>query len=178
MPTIRTPAILLCGIALTGCNAFTSAKNYCGKEPFVCSVAASAIVASIALTVAASSGGGKDGGRPRRTTGASLGLGSDSRLKQDVRPTRILENDIQLYRFRYWNDSRTFEGVMAQDLLEDERFKHAVHVSPQGYYTVDLSAVGLEMTGDAGQYIEAGRKALEAAGPEEYSSQGVFRRKM
>jgi len=67
---------------------------------------------------------------------------------------------------------------MAQDLLEDERFKHAVHVSPQGYYTVDLSAVGLEMTGDAGQYIEAGRKALEAAGPEEYSSQGVFRRKM
>ena len=52
---------------------------------------------------------------------------------------------------------------MAQDLLQDERFQHAVHVSPQGYYVVDLRALGLEMTGDAGQYVEAGRKALEAA---------------
>ena len=67
---------------------------------------------------------------------------------------------------------------MAQDLLQDGRFKHAVHVSPKGYSVVDLRALGLEMTGDARQFVEAGRKALEAARPEEYSSQGVFRQKM
>lgn len=52
---------------------------------------------------------------------------------------------------------------MAQDLLQDGRFKHAVHLSPQGYYVVDLRALGLEITGDARQFVEAGGKALEAA---------------
>ena len=51
---------------------------------------------------------------------------SDLRLKQDVLPVEALPNGLQLYSFRYWNDDRTFVGVMAQDLLEDERFHHAV----------------------------------------------------
>lgn len=149
-------------VSLTGCNVFTKVNNCCSEESVVCNVAATAIVASVAVSVAASSGDGKKAEAP-----PSPGLISDARLKQDIRPTRMLDNGFQLYSFLYWNDARTFEGAMALDLLEDERFQHAVHLSPKGYYVVDLQqALGLDMTGDAGQYIEAGRKALEAATPD------------
>ena len=89
----------------------------------------------------------------------------DLRLKRDVCPTGTLPNGLQLYSFRYWNDDRTFVSVMAQDLLEDERFGHAVIEDASGYYKVDLAALGLEVAGSRQQFRDAGRKALADAKP-------------
>ena len=90
---------------------------------------------------------------------------SDLRLKQDVLPVETLPNGLQLYSFRYWNDDRTFVGVMAQDLLEDERFRHAVSEHKSGYYVVDLAALDLDIAGSREQFFEAGRRALDGAEP-------------
>ena len=70
-----------------------------------------------------------------------------------------------MYAFRYWNDDRTFASVMAQDLLEDERFRHAVIEDESGYYKVDLEALGLEVVGSRSQLIDAGQRALVEAAP-------------
>jgi hypothetical protein len=90
---------------------------------------------------------------------------SDLRLKQDVLPVETLPNGLQLYSFRYWNDDRTFVGVMAQDLLEDERFRHAVSEHKSGYYVVDLAALDLDIAGSREQFFEAGQHALDGAEP-------------
>jgi hypothetical protein len=90
---------------------------------------------------------------------------SDLRLKQDVCPVEILPNGLQLYSFRYWNDDRTFIGVMAQDLLKDERFRHAVSEGGNGYYAVDLAALGLDVVGSREEFFEASQRALDGAEP-------------
>ena len=54
---------------------------------------------------------------------------------------------------------------MAQDLLEDERFRHAVIEDKSGYYRVDLEALGLEVVGSHSQFIDAGQRALAEAEP-------------
>ena len=90
---------------------------------------------------------------------------SDARLKRDVSPFETLPNGLQLYSFRYWNDDRAFVGVMAQDLLADERFCHAVSTDRSGYRVVDLAALGLVVSGSRSQLLEAGRAALRAARP-------------
>ena len=91
---------------------------------------------------------------------------SDVRLKRDIRYLKTLGNGVRLYTFRYWNDDRLFSGVLAQDLLADERYRDAVQVSPEGYYRVNLEALGLRFTGDADQYREAGSRALAGAANE------------
>ena len=90
---------------------------------------------------------------------------SDLRLKRDIRPVETLPNGLQLYSFRYWNDDRTFVSVMAQDLMEDERFGHAVIEDESGYYKVNFAALGLGIEGSREQFREAGRKAIEEAEP-------------
>ena len=90
---------------------------------------------------------------------------SDIRLKRDVRPVETLPNGLQLYSFRYWNDDRTFVSVMAQDLLKDERFRHAVTEDESGYYLVNLGALGLGVAGSRSQFHEAGQSAMRAAEP-------------
>ena len=90
---------------------------------------------------------------------------SDLRLKRDISPVDTLPSGIPLHSFRYWNDDRTFIGVMAQDLLADERFRHAVSTDRSGYHVVDLAALGLGVSGSRAQLLEAGRAALRAARP-------------
>ncbi len=90
---------------------------------------------------------------------------SDIRLKRDVRPVETLPNGLQLYSFRYWNDDRTFVSVMAQDLLKDARFRHAVTEDESGYYMVNLGALGLSVAGSRSQFHEAGQNAMKAAEP-------------
>lgn len=85
------------------------------------------------------------------------------RLKRDVRYVKTLGNGIRLYTFRYWNDDRQFSGVLAQDLLGDDRYRAAVRATPEGYYRVNYQALGLRITGDADQYREAGNRALAEA---------------
>jgi hypothetical protein len=81
------------------------------------------------------------------------------RLKRDIEPAGILANGVHVYSFRYWNDDRVFIGPMAQELLADERFRHAVSQGAEGYYRVDFGALGLEVPEGMG---EAGQDALTA----------------
>ncbi len=90
---------------------------------------------------------------------------SDERLKRDIAPVDTLPNGIRLYSFRYWNDDRVFVGVMAQDLLQEERFRHAVVADESGYYRVNFSSLGLGIAGDAVQFIEAGEAAVAGTYP-------------
>ena len=94
-----------------------------------------------------------------------VSLPCDRRLKRDISEVGILPNGLKMYAFRYWNDDRTFASVMAQDLLEDERFRHAVIEDESGYYMVNLGALGLDVTGSRSQFFEAGQKAVAEAAP-------------
>lgn len=69
---------------------------------------------------------------------------SDARLKKDI--TYIGTNDLglKLYKFRYSSGSQFYVGVMAQDIILTH--PHAVSVGPDGYYRVDYSALGIQMT--------------------------------
>lgn len=75
---------------------------------------------------------------------------SDARMKQNVKYLTELDSSLKLYSFTYRKgfglDTKTpYVGVMAQDLLQDSRYKHAVQVMGNGYYAVNYSALGLRM---------------------------------
>jgi hypothetical protein len=71
---------------------------------------------------------------------------SDARLKRDVQLLATLDNGLKIYSFKYlWSDT-TFVGVMAQDLLANPTFSHAVAIEPSGFYAVDYRVLGLTMT--------------------------------
>ena len=82
---------------------------------------------------------------------------SDRRLKRGIEALGVVRG-LRLYRFQYLGDARTFVGVMAQDLLADPRFAHAVIRRPSGLLMVDYAALGLAIPD-----FDAMRAAGEAA---------------
>lgn len=73
----------------------------------------------------------------------------------------MLDNGIRLHEFSYLGDARRFVGVMAQELLADERFAHAVSVGADGFYRVDYASLGLgHLTSEA--MVQAGARAAES----------------
>ncbi len=80
-------------------------------------------------------------------SGSSSGGGNDSdrRLKTHIRTLEKTANGIQLYAFRYFWSEQTFVGVMAQDLLDQPEFSHAVIIGKNDYYRVNYDALGLRM---------------------------------
>jgi hypothetical protein len=71
---------------------------------------------------------------------------SDRRLKRDLRLLATRADGLKLYAFRYlWSDTE-YVGVMAQDLLADERWQDAAVMTPAGFYVVDYARLGLRMT--------------------------------
>jgi|APCry1669189070_1035195.scaffolds.fasta_scaffold55049_2 hypothetical protein len=71
---------------------------------------------------------------------------SDQRLKRDIAPIAVTDSGIQLYSFKYlWSD-QVYVGVMAQDLLKHPQWKEAVITKQNGFYAVNYSKLGLEMT--------------------------------
>ena len=50
---------------------------------------------------------------------------------------------LNLYSFRYIGEDREFRGVMAQELLADERNRVAVELGADGYYRVHYDRLGL-----------------------------------
>jgi hypothetical protein len=141
--------------SMTGCAGMS---DLCNNQPLICAAIG---VAAIAGVVVAS---GIFEGAPDPPPGGAPEA-SDARLKRDVRPIGRLSNGMPLYAFRYWNDDRIFTGVLAQELLADPRFRHAVSRGQGGYYVVDLAALGLAISGDAAQFRDAGRNAVAAAPP-------------
>lgn len=92
---------------------------------------------------------------------SSFPTASDRRLKRDIQLVTVLENGLRLYAYRYLGDERKFVGVMAQDLLADERYSDAV-VERGGYFAVDYQALGLTVADPDGMRA-AGNKALALA---------------
>ena len=94
---------------------------------------------------------------------------SDRRLKRNIRALEKSSMGLQLYAFQYlWSDT-VFVGVMAQDLLDQPEFSHAVSKMPEGYYQVDYDAIGMKMT-TYDQWLSNGLLAVHSSG----SETGIF----
>ena len=139
---------------LANCATGPGEESFCSRNTALCVVGGVAIAAVVVFALAVATGD-KD----------RIGLACDVRLKRDVRPVGVLRNGLQLYSFRYWNDDRTFVSVMAQDVLADERFRHAVFADGSGYYMVNLDALGLDIAGSRSQFFEASQNAVAEAEP-------------
>jgi hypothetical protein len=68
---------------------------------------------------------------------------SDRRLKTHVQRAGGTAEGLNLYSFRYIGEDHEFRGVMAQELLADERNRGAVEAGADGYYRVDYACLGL-----------------------------------
>jgi hypothetical protein len=81
--------------------------------------------------------------------GCGVGAGgcfSDVRLKRNIELIETRDDGLQIYTFNYiWSDV-TWVGVMAQDLLEQPQFAHAVRMDADGFYSVNYSKINFEMT--------------------------------
>jgi Chaperone of endosialidase len=87
---------------------------------------------------------------------------SDRRLKTDVRHASVTAEGLNLYKFRYIGENREFHGVMAQELLADERHSGAVEAGGDGYFRVDYARLGLaRLVTD--EMLAAGERAARRA---------------
>ena len=79
--------------------------------------------------------------------GPSVGDGapppSDVRLKEDVQRVGTTVFGLPLFHFKYLGKPETYEGVMAQDVLQV--MPNAVSVGVDGYYRVNYSALRTSM---------------------------------
>ena len=78
--------------------------------------------------------------------GSSAGSAySDGRLKHRIELIQTRDDGLKIYAFSYvWSDVR-WVGVMAQDLLQQPQFAHAVKLEANGFYSVDYSKINFEM---------------------------------
>lgn len=147
-------SLVAVGLVLANCASAPGEQSVYPRNTALCVVIGAAVVAGVVLIA------GAVDQEADKLEGLGKALPSDLRLKRDVRPVGVRPNGFQLYSFRYWNDDTTFVGVMAQDLLEDERLFDAVIEDASGFSFVDLAALRLGIAGDAERYFEAGRAAV------------------
>jgi len=70
---------------------------------------------------------------------------SDARLKRNIELIETRDDGLKIYTFDYvWSDV-TWVGVMAQDLLEQPQFAHAVRMDEDGFYSVNYNKINFEM---------------------------------
>ena len=91
------------------------------------------------------------------------GVPSDHRLKTHVNRVGETAEGLNLYSFRYVGEDREFRGVMAQELLADERHRGAVEVGADGYYRVHYARLGLASLA-TDEMRAAGERAARRAG--------------
>lgn len=143
-------------VTVTACSPFSGpfsgssgpSSNYCVAHPGGCLVIGAIVVAGIAIA----SGGS--------TIAMSPYVVSDERLKTDIQKLKTLENGINIYAFRYRGDDRVFAGVMAQELMDDPRYSHAVMPNAKGYFVVEYHLLPLKAH-DMDVMIEAGLAAAK-----------------
>jgi Chaperone of endosialidase len=75
--------------------------------------------------------------------GGEVPIISDQRLKTHVNRVGETAHGVNLYSFRYVGEDREFLGVMAQEVLVDERNRDAVEAGADGYFRVDYARLGL-----------------------------------
>ena len=88
---------------------------------------------------------------------------SDLRLKTHLRHAGETADGLNLYSFRYVGEDREFRGVMAQELLADERHRPAVELGADGYYRVHYARLGLASLA-SDEMRAAGERAARRAG--------------
>jgi hypothetical protein len=88
---------------------------------------------------------------------------SDRRLKTHVQRAGATAEGLNLYSFRYMGEDHEFCGVMAQELLADERHRRAVEVGADGYYRVHYAGLGLASLA-SNEMRAAGERAARRAG--------------
>lgn len=76
------------------------------------------------------------------STGSAV-KGSDRRLKSNISQVGSLPSGLNLYRFRYVNETTDYVGVMAQEVLEVA--PEAVVTGADGFLLVDYAALGTRM---------------------------------
>ena len=91
------------------------------------------------------------------------GVPSDRRLKTHVQRAGGTAEGLNLYSFRYIGEDHGFRGVMAQELLADERNRGAVEAGADGYYRVDYARLGLASLA-SDEMRAAGERAARRAG--------------
>jgi hypothetical protein len=99
----------------------------------------------------------------RGASGEGPGISSDRRLKTHVQHAGGTPEGLDLYSFRYIGEDREFRGVMAQELLADERTRGAVEAGADGYYRVDYARLGLAGLATDEMHA-AGERAARRAG--------------
>jgi hypothetical protein len=98
----------------------------------------------------------------RGASGEGPATTSDQRLKTHVKRVGETPEGLSLYSFRYIGEDREFRGVMAQELLADERNRDAVKVGADGYFRVDYARLGLANL-VTGEMLAAGERAVRRA---------------
>ena len=88
---------------------------------------------------------------------------SDRRLKGHVQHAGKTAEGVNLYSFRYIGEDQEFRGVMAQELLADERNRRAVELGADGYYRVHYARLGLASLA-SDEMRAAGERAAHRAG--------------
>ena len=88
---------------------------------------------------------------------------SDRRLKTHVQHAGETADGLKLYSFRFVGEDREFRGVMAQELLADERHRPAVELGADGYYRVHYTRLGLASLA-TDEMRAAGERAAHRAG--------------
>jgi hypothetical protein len=137
--------------------------GFCASEPVLCDLAPMFLLAGgVALAFALSDRNNNRNFLSNLSDHHDHHYISDARLKRDVKHIHTLENGIKLYAFRYFGDERGFVGVLAQDLLKDNRFAHAVATSSDGYYSVNYAALRLPLH-NGHVMATSGSNALKAA---------------
>ena len=84
---------------------------------------------------------------------------SDARLKRDISQVASRSDGLPIYAFKYLWDDEVYIGVMAQDLLRDQRWRPAVTTKANGYFGVDYAMLGLRMV-TLGEWQAGGMAAL------------------
>lgn len=135
-----------CGISLS------SGVPYCDQNPGICAAIGFLIIGGIIAAQGGGSGSSDSGY-------GDTAVVSDTRLKTDVTYLETLDNGLRLYAFRYHGQKDGFVGVIADDLLQDPRFAHAVHRGEDGYLRVDYTRLGVQLS-NMQAMISAGNTVL------------------
>jgi hypothetical protein len=86
-----------------------------------------------------SRGTSKDKSGLGRAIGTALIVGSDRRLKKDIKLIGHTDEGLNVYEFRYIDGSGPYIGVMAQEVAEIK--PEALGPTINGYMTVDYSKI-------------------------------------
>mmetsp|Transcript_4330 Transcript_4330/g.15824 ORF Transcript_4330/g.15824 Transcript_4330/m.15824 type:complete len:191 (-) Transcript_4330:81-653(-) len=170
-PVVQTGTIVLVLAGISAVVVLTKAKNQIRLQELQLAHATEKLRAEQAMAAAEVARAQAEASREATKIHIVWGLAtaattallflSDVRTKQNIRYMRRSARGVKIYRYSYcWDPTQEYEGVMAQDLLQSNIYKHAVYTLPCGHYAVDYSSIDVELKiireggGGRGSYVE------------------------